>query len=57
MTSQSALTVFCVVCHTEVAVRSRMEFGDVDSTHRIRCRTRVVLYNASIEDLLDLPLY
>jgi hypothetical protein len=47
--------VVCVACKTECNVRSRNEFSAFDDDHRSRCRTGVVLYHASLDDLLDLP--
>jgi hypothetical protein len=53
--SRSSVTVFCVTCRTDVAVRSRVEYSYFDEQHQAECRTRVVLYQASLDDLLDLP--
>jgi hypothetical protein len=53
--SRSSVTVFCVACMTEVAVRSRVEYSYFDEQHAAKCRARVVLYRSSLDDLLDLP--
>jgi hypothetical protein len=50
-----SVLVFCVACKTERSVRSRNEYSAFDDDHRSRCRTGVVLYRASLDDLLDLP--
>jgi hypothetical protein len=53
--SSSSVTVFCVARRTEAAVRSRVEYSYFDEKHQTECRTRVVLYRATLDDLLDLP--
>jgi hypothetical protein len=53
--SSSSVTVFCVACRTEVAVRSRIEYSYFDEKYQAECRTGVVLYRATLDDLLDLP--
>jgi hypothetical protein len=53
--SRASVTVFCVACRTEAAVRSRVEYSYFDEQHAAKCSARVVLYQASLDDLLDLP--
>jgi hypothetical protein len=51
----SPVHVFCAGCRTQIEARSRTAYSVFDGQHRTSCGVRVVLYQSTLDDLLDLP--
>jgi hypothetical protein len=51
----ATIIVVCTGCHAELDVHSRSEFSSFDDEHRATCQSSTVPFDASLDDLLDLP--
>jgi hypothetical protein len=51
----STVTVFCTGCRTQTETASRTAYSMFEDQHRTSCNVQVVLYRATLDDLLDLP--